>query len=126
MPNHESALSALSEYANPPHVASCSTHCLAECYAVLTAIPLARRITPAEAERLITESVAGRLSVYELTEADYLEATSLVARSGLVSGAVYDAIHVVAAIRAGSDRIITYNARHFRRMTPDHIAVATP
>ncbi len=124
--NHQPALLALSEFTTEPHEALCSTHSLAESYAVLTALPLARRITPAEAQRLIAESVAARLTVRALSKADYLEATALVARAGLMSGAVYDALHVVAAVKSRSERILTYNLRHFRRLTPDHITVATP
>ena len=126
LPNHQAALLALSENANEPNQAICSTHSLAECYAVFTALPLARRITPSEAQQLITESIAGRLTVRGLTRADYLEATALVAQRGLLSGAIYDALHVVAAIRAQSERIVTYNVRHFLSLAPDHITVVTP
>ena len=126
LPNHEVALLALSEYTKEPNEAVCSTHCLAECYAVLTALPLARRITPAEAQQLIADSVAGRLTVRGLSEADYLDAIAMVAKAGLMSGAVYDALHVVAAIKSRSERIVTYNARHFRSLAPEHIVVVTP
>ncbi len=126
LPNHQAALLALTEFTRAPHEALCSTHSLAECYVVLTTLPLARRITPAEAQRLIAESVAGRLAVRALSKADYLEAVDLVARAGLTSGAVYDALHVVAAMKSRSERIFTYNLRHFRQLTPDHITVATP
>jgi predicted nucleic acid-binding protein len=126
LPNHQAALLSLTEFTRAPHEALCSTHSLAECYAVLTALPLARRITPAEAERLVAESVAGRLTVRALSRADYLEAIALVARSGLTSGAVYDALHVAAAMKSRSERILTYNHRHFRGLTPDQITVAMP
>lgn len=126
LPNHDAALLALSEYTREPNEAVCSTHCLAECYAVLTALPLVRRITPAEAQQLIADSIAGRLTVRALSEADYLEAIALVAKVGLMSGAVYDALHVVAAIASRSERIITYNVRHFRSLAPEHITVVTP
>jgi predicted nucleic acid-binding protein len=93
---------------------------------VLTALPLSRRVTPAEARQLVEESVAGQLTVRPLSETDYLEAIELVARHGLSSGAVYDALHVVAALRLQCERIITYNVRHFQMFAPDHITVVTP
>jgi len=75
---------------------------------------------------LIAESVATRLTVRALSRADYVETIDLVAREGLGSGAVYDALHVVAARKSQSERILTYNLRHFRELTPDHMTVATP
>ncbi len=124
--NHEAALLALGEYTRRPNEAVCSTHCLAECYAVITSLPLARRVTPAEAEQLINESIADRLTVWGLSEAAYREAVALVAQRGFMSGAVYDALHVVAAVESRSERIITYNVRNFRSLALDRIAVVTP
>jgi predicted nucleic acid-binding protein len=126
LPNHEAAFHALSEYTDAPNEAVCSTHCLAECYAVLTALPLARRITPAEAQQLIADSVAGHMTVCGLTGASYLEAIALVAQRGLMSGAVYDALHIAVAVESHSDRIVTYNLRHFRSLAPESITVVTP
>lgn len=126
LPNHEAAFHALSVYTDTPNEAVCSTHCLAECYAVLTALPLARRITPAEAQRLIADSVAGHMTVHSLSGAKYLEAIALVAQKGLMSGAVYDALHVAVAVESHSDRIVTYNLRHFRSLAPESITVVTP
>lgn len=113
-------------YTTSPHEAVCSARTLAECYAVLTALPLARRVTPADAERIVSESVAGRLSIVELRTADYLAAIRMTGQQGLSSGAVYDALHAIAAKKSGCDRILTYNVRHFRRLAPEHITVVTP
>lgn len=126
LPNHDAAFLALTVYTRAPHEALCSTHCLAECYAVLTALPLARRITPAEAQQLLAESLVGHITVHGLTDADYLQAIALVARQGLTSGAVYDALHVSVAVASESARILTYNVRHFRSLVPDGIIVVTP
>ncbi|TVQ20884.1 MAG: hypothetical protein EA383_18015 [Spirochaetaceae bacterium] len=93
---------------------------------MLTALPLARRITPEEARRLISESVAGRLTVRDLSKADYLEATDMVAQAGLISGVVYDALHVVVARKSQCERLLTYNLRHFRGLAPHPITVVTP
>jgi len=45
---------------------------------------------------------------------------------GLPSGAIYDALHVRYAERAGCDRILTYNTADFTRLVPSGIEVATP
>lgn len=126
LPNHDASLLALYQYSTEPNEAVCSTHCLAECYAVLTALPLARRITPADAQRLITESIAGKLTVWGLSAAVYLEAVAMVAQHGFMSGAIYDALHVVAAMESQSERIITYNVRNFQSLVLDRVTVVTP
>jgi predicted nucleic acid-binding protein len=126
LPNHQAALAAMVMYTTSPHEAVCSTHTLAECYSVLTALPLARRVTPADAQRIVSESVASRLSVVDLLRADYLEAISLIGQRGLSSGAVYDALHIVAAMKSSCERILTYKFRHFQPLVPEYVTVVTP
>lgn len=40
-------------------------------------------------------------------------------RLGLTSGAIYDALHVVAAEKVDADQLLTFNGRDFRRMPPE-------
>lgn len=40
-------------------------------------------------------------------------------RLELTSGAVYDALHVVAAEKVDADQLLTFNGRDFRRMPPE-------
>jgi predicted nucleic acid-binding protein len=129
LPNHAAALACYRRFARPRRgspKAVCSTHALAECYATLTALPLSRRIQPAEAVRLITENFLEHLDVVPLPVADYKSALARVAALGLQSGAIYDALHVRAAERSGCDRIITYNTADFARLVPSSIEVTTP
>jgi hypothetical protein len=67
-----------------------------------------------------------RLHVRTLSAGDYMDAVVMVADRGLTSGAVCDALHVVVAITSKSERILTYNARHFRALAPSEIVVSTP
>jgi len=67
-----------------------------------------------------------RVTVVDLTTADYREALQLVADAGRVSGVVYDALHLVAAKNAERDRILTYNTRHFLPIQPENISVSAP
>jgi predicted nucleic acid-binding protein len=99
---------------------------IAESYAALTALPLARRIQPAEAARLIEENFLEHLEAIPLSTADYKAAIARVAALGLRSGAIYDALHVRCAERAGCDRILTYNTADFARLAPPGIEVVTP
>jgi predicted nucleic acid-binding protein len=95
-----------------------AAHALAELFATLTAMPLAPRVVPGEAEQMIQRSVLAHAEVQELTPSDYVLAILRMASLGLGSGAVYDALHVVAAERAGADELVTLNGRDFRRMPP--------
>lgn len=131
LPNHTTALACYRRFASPRRAGSkaravCSSHTLAECYATLTALPLPRRIQPGEAARLIEENFLQHLDAVALSMADYKAALARVASLGLRSGAIYDALHVRCAERAGCDRIITYNTADFSRLAPPGIEVATP
>lgn len=129
LPNHAAALACYRRLAHPRRggtKAVCSTHALAECYATLTALPLPRRIQPAEAIRLIEENFLVHLAVVPLSAADYKAVLSRVTTLGVRSGAIYDALHVRCAERAGCDRIITYNVTDFERLAPPGIEVTTP
>lgn len=126
LPNHEAALDALLGYTDGEHSGYCSTHALAECYATLTALPLRRRILPAEARQLVEESLLGRLTAVPLTRDDYVDAIRRVSRGGFASGVVYDALHVRCAERIPVGRILTANVSDFERLQPAGIVVMTP
>ena len=123
---HPSCFETYISYTSGENQGVCSTHCLAECYAVLSALPLPRRITTEEALQLIKESVLKRLEVVSLDQADYLEAITAAAKHGLTSGIVYDALHVVAAKKASCIRIYTNNLDHFRPLCPPEILLSAP
>lgn len=124
--NHERCFPTFREYAGNGSDGYCSTHVLAECYSVMTALPLRRRISPSDARQLIRTTVAERLTVVSLGSDDYLEAVDRVSEKGLVSGIIYDALHLIAAERAGCERVYTYNIDHFRQLGDGAIAVTAP
>jgi predicted nucleic acid-binding protein len=128
LPNHAAALACYRRLAQPRRgpKAVCSTQVLAECYATLTALPLPRRIQPAEATRLIEENFLVHLDVVPLSAADYKVVLTRVTTLGMRSGAIYDALHVRCAERAGCDRIITYNVTDFERLAPPGVEVTPP
>lgn len=93
---------------------------LAELYASLTALPVSPEITPGQARRLIQENVVRRAhEIVPLGHEDYLEARQRVTDFALTSGAVYDALHVIAAEKVEAHELITFNADDFRRMPPE-------
>ena len=124
--NHEAAFGAFHRYTRGNHQGFCSTHALAECYATLTALPLPTRVLPDEARALVEESLAERLTVIELTVGDYQSVLRLVAKLGLASGAIYDALHACCAQKVDTNRILTYNVSDFEYFQLPGIAVMTP
>ena len=126
LPNHEAALDALLSYTDGAHAGYCSTHALAECYATLTAMPLRRRVLPAEARQLVEESILERVTAVPLTRDDYIDAVRRVSHGGFASGVVYDALHVRCAERIPVDRILTCNVADFERLRPAGIVIMTP
>ena len=124
--NHEAAFRGLQRYTSGEHFGCCSTHAIAECYATLTALPVATRISPDEARLLIEDSILGRLTVVPLALADYRAVLRQVATLGLASGAVYDALHAHCARKEHVDQILTYNLSDFARFGLNDIMVAAP
>ena len=92
------------------------THCLAEIYAGLTAIPSSPRIDPSSALKSIDDNILGRAKIISLDEGDYLNALEKCVISGALSGAIYDALVVVAAEKFNAHRIITNNYKDFARL----------
>jgi predicted nucleic acid-binding protein len=125
LPNHPAALASFVSHTGGKKIAFTSAHALAECYATLTALPLARRISGLEALRLIEANFLKRLSLVALTNNETLNAIRLAAGLGRVSGQIYDALHVAAATKAGCGRIYTYNLIHFRSLAPN-LEITTP
>lgn len=126
LPNHPCAHTRFVHEMRAGHPLYCSTHTLAECYATLTALPLPRRISGAEAARLIEVNFARRLQVIELTAADYREAITLCADLGRTSGQIYDALHLIAALKKNCQLLFTYNHAHFRPLAQNRIRISLP
>jgi predicted nucleic acid-binding protein len=124
--NHSVALEIFYTRTSGQHQGVTSGHALAECYSVLTALPLPRWVTPTEAERLIEESICQRLEIVELGEGDYRSAIGRLSRSGLAGGIIYDALHAIAAEKAGCSRLYTYNVDHLRAVCADSVVVSAP
>lgn len=95
-----------------------SSHTLAEAYATLTVLPGVPRLKPTDVQKLLENDVIMHADVVSLTSEDYRDVLGRLVSLGLVSGAIYDALHVRAAEKAGADELVTFNGRDFRRMPP--------
>lgn len=90
-------------------------HALAELWSVLTRLPGPVRPTPDQALQLVRR-VQGVFDVLSLEPAIYNEALQRCTERGFSSGVVFDALHLVAAERAGADALVTFNGADFRRL----------
>ena len=128
LPHHRSALACYQQVRGGGSRTQgfCTTHALAEAYATLTAMPLAPRISPADAARIIRENFARDLTVLPLSASNYAAAVERVAALGLASGVIYDALHLVAAEWRECKRIYTYNRADFSRLGSDSVEIMAP
>ena len=90
-----------------------AAHGLAETYAALTVYPSRPRVSPQSAVTLIQASVVAVSTIIALDARDYAAAMEAVARIGRGGGSIYDALHVVAAQKAGAELVLSFNGKHF-------------
>jgi len=126
LPEHERALAQYTEALQTPEKTFISSHSIAECYAILSALPLKRKITPYEAHQLVAESILTRVQVVELTKEDYQQAMQKVLAANLGSGAIYDSLHLVSAEKVSCTQIFTFNLKHFRPLAQNPASVLSP
>ncbi len=95
-----------------------AAHSLAEMYAILTRLPVRPPILPDIAQEVIKANVLDACEVVTLATADYVTLLDHLVGLGITGGAVYDALLLHAAAKAGVDQVITLNAHDFRRVYP--------
>ena len=93
----------------------CSWHAVAECWSVLTRLPLEPPISPAFAAVAI-ESLIKRVRPLEIGQPSYREAIRRCSERGLRSGALFDALHLVSAEGGKADAFVTLNPADFERL----------
>jgi len=104
-----------------------SGHCLAEVYSVLTKLPAGLRIPSETAVNLIEHDMVNKCQIIDLTYQEYIETIKDAANKKLISGAIFDGLHVKAALKAKVGRIYTYNLKDFTRFDiPEHIVLSEP
>jgi predicted nucleic acid-binding protein len=97
---------------------------LIETYAVLTRLPPPYRLRPDDALEAMEGSWGG-VGVVAVPAAGTWDLLRTLPIRGVAGGATYDAVIVACARKARVDVILTWNLRHFERLTDD-IDVAAP
>jgi len=82
-------------------------------------VGLWKNISPQEAQQLIQRNVLDVFEVITLSEYNYISVINHLSESGLVSGVIYDALILKAAMKANVDNVVTLNEKDFKRVYPD-------
>jgi len=114
-PLHARALAWIEAVSTRKASGQCSWHAVAECWSVLTRLPLDPTVSPAFAAVAI-ERLIKRVRPHELSAAAYREAMRRCSERGLRSGALYDALHLVSAESGKADAFLTFNPADFERL----------
>ncbi len=93
------------------------THALTETFATLTGGRASLRIAPGLAAELIESSLRPRLRLIELDAKAIAAALASAETVGARGGAIYDFLHLRAAVKAGARSLQTLNLRHFQALS---------
>lgn len=118
-PKHHAALRWLQRAHAKEISVIISSHTLAECFAVLTRLPLSPKISPDTASYLLRENVEKIAEIVTLSVKDYQMVLKRMTELGLSGGIIYDAITVQAAHKAKANKILTLNSKDFIRLSPE-------
>ncbi len=99
-------------------------HAYAEAWSVLTRLPLTERLEIAAVNELLAALVVVAVPL-PLDLVDYAAAADRCAAAAVRSGAIFDALHLVAAERAQADALLTLNVKDFARLAPK-LPVSSP
>jgi predicted nucleic acid-binding protein len=92
-------------------------HSIAEFYAVATRYP--KTPMPALIAKEFLDDTLEHFEIVELGAADYNAVIARVSNLNIVGGAIFDALIAQAALKAGADQLLTFNAKHFSRLGED-------
>jgi predicted nucleic acid-binding protein len=96
-----------------------AAHSLAECYAVMSGLPVKPRLSPKQVRQLLRDNLETDFQIHLLSLEEYLAVLDALTTSGLSGGVVYDALILQIARRTSVDRVYTFNRADFLRIAPD-------
>jgi predicted nucleic acid-binding protein len=116
LPDHPHHARSFSVFASATRKqAACAAHSVAEAYSTFTRYPGKERMS-AEAASLVVQEIEHRVTLVWLDASEYCAAIRRMAVQGIVGGAVYDGLVAACALKAGADRLYTWNVRHFDQL----------
>ncbi|HET7840653.1 MAG TPA: PIN domain-containing protein [Terriglobia bacterium] len=114
--HHERSLEAFVA-ADKKH-SCCAAHTLAEIYSTLTRLPGRHRLS-GDQVMLFLGNIRERLTLVSFDAEEYWTAIARAAETGIVGGALYDALLASCALKARVETIYTWNVRHFQALGPE-------
>jgi predicted nucleic acid-binding protein len=117
-PAHALAFPWLQRAKDKTNTGVVAAHSLADMYAILTRLPVRPAIPPDMAREIIAVNVLDTCEVVTLSAGDYVTLLNHLADLKVAGGAVYNALLLHAAAKAGVDQVVTLNAHDFRRVYP--------
>jgi predicted nucleic acid-binding protein len=114
--HHAASLGLFTRF--PKKDVSCGAHSLVEVYSALTRMPGRHRINSQQALLFLNE-IRERVTVVGLTPEEYFEALESFAALEIVGGAIYDGILAKCALKAGAEKLFTWNVRHYEQFGSD-------
>jgi len=100
-------------------------HSIIESYAVLTRLPADYRLSPAEAETVLTGTLQNNSRIAPFSSESVWDALHAFVGTPSAGGATHDAFIIHLLEQAEVDVIVTYNEADFARLTQT-VRVATP
>lgn len=100
-------------------------HALVECYSVMTRLPAPYRISPQQAEQVLSHNFKDA-EVTGLTAALCWTTIREQARRNVGGGQVYDAIIARSVRAAGAVLLLTWNVRDFLAVAPPGLEIREP
>jgi hypothetical protein len=111
---HSECLSLLKQGGNVVYA-----HAILETFSTLTGGRLGVRADADLAAQLLNETILPRVQVIELNTSELLAALQQAKRRGVRGGAIYDFMHLVAARKAGVEKLYSLNVRDFQHLSID-------
>ena len=122
--NHEACVRLLHRAKATGEPITSTNHTLAEMYTTLTKLPEPYKLLPKQALLAIQQLLTTYFSsTIDLDRSDYLTALEHCAARQLVSGVIYDALHLQAAIKAEAEVLYSANLRDFERLWTDELPI---
>lgn len=114
-PNHKPASSWL-DAAFTAHEVVIAHHSVLEAFAVLTRLPVKYRLSPSEAEMVLTETLRDNVSIASFGSGSTWKVLGWLTTVPVSGGASYDAFIIWLLQSADVEQIVTYNVHDFRRL----------
>ncbi len=96
-----------------------AAHSIAECYAVLTRLPLSPKISPAVAYRILRDNAKKMGKLVTLDPQEFMDIAEDLSLLGLSGGIIYDAIILKTAQQHHAEKLVTFNRKHFLQLCTD-------